>query len=61
MSLVRVNTRKSRAATNAVLDLVEQGALDKESLIRDLLNWMSEDEVREFCEKNLQDSIQLDD
>lgn len=61
MSIVRVNTRKSRAATCAVLDLVEQGALDKESLIRDLLNWMSEDDVREFCEQNLQGTIQLDD
>lgn len=51
--LTHSETRRSRKATCAVLDLVEQGALDRDILIRDLLNWMSESEVREFCERNL--------
>lgn len=59
--MLRVNTRQPRAATRAVLDLMDQGALDKDNLVRDLLNWMSESEVREFCENNLREVIKLDE
>lgn len=41
-----------RKYTKQVLDLVEQGMIDKDILIRDLLGWMSEDDVREFIERN---------
>lgn len=45
--------RKTRECTIRLLELVDEGALDKDSLIQDLLGWMSEDDVREFCERNL--------
>jgi hypothetical protein len=32
--------------------MVEQGAFDKDTLIKDLLGWMSEDEVKEFARAN---------
>ena len=43
---------RSRAVTCKLLDLVEQGVLDKDSLIQDLLGWMSESEVAEFARRN---------
>ena len=49
---------RSRAYTCRLLDLVEQGMIDKDSLISDLLNWMSESEVAEFARRN--DLIQED-
>jgi hypothetical protein len=39
--------------------MVEQGALDKDSLINDLLGWMSEDDVKEFARAN--DIIRYDE
>jgi hypothetical protein len=41
--------RKSRAVTVQVLELAEGGVIDWESLARNCLAWMSEDEVREFA------------
>jgi hypothetical protein len=35
-----------------MLTAVEQGDFDKDSLIRDLLNYLSEAEVKEFVEAN---------
>jgi tRNA(Met) C34 N-acetyltransferase TmcA len=43
----------SRGFTNALLDLVDEGALNRDILIGELLRWMSEDEVEEFCTRNL--------
>jgi len=43
---------KSREFTCLFLDMVEQGAFDKDTLIKDLLGWMSEDEVKEFARAN---------
>ena len=40
----------ARKFTNALLELVEQGYSDSEYVIRDLLHWMSEDDVKEFVE-----------
>ena len=50
-----INPSDSRAYTCAVLELVDEGFLDKDTLIQDLLGWMDEDEVRQFCDKNLRD------
>jgi hypothetical protein len=44
--------RKSRPVTCQMLDGVEQGLFDKDNLIRDLLNWLSEDEVKTFARRN---------
>lgn len=46
------NARRTRRYTNALLEAVDEGMLDKDSLIQDLLGWMSEDEVREFVQRN---------
>ena len=44
-----------RAYTCALLELVDEGALDKDTLIQDLLGWMDEGDVEEFCKRNLRD------
>jgi len=41
-----------RKYTNAVLDAVSEGMFDKDQLISDLLGWMSEDDVKEFVQRN---------
>jgi hypothetical protein len=35
-----------------LLDMVDQGILVNESLIRNLVNWLSESEMQEFMEAN---------
>lgn len=57
------DARRSRKYTTALLDMVEQGVVDKDSLIQDLLGWMSEDEVKEFARRNdyLQDDPEDED
>ena len=37
-----------REATNKLLELVEEGALDKDQVIIGCLNFMSEDDVRDM-------------
>ena len=44
--------RVSRKVTSQLLDLAEEGVIDWESLARDALGWMSEDEVAEFARRN---------
>ena len=44
--------RKSRPITSQLLDGVDQGLYDKDNMIRDLLNWLSEDEVKQFARAN---------
>ena len=44
--------RVSRKYTAAVLDAVEEGMLDKDALIQDLLGYLSEAEVQDFVRKN---------
>lgn len=44
--------RVSRKYTAALLDAVDEGMFDRDSLIRDLVGWMSEDDVREFVQRN---------
>lgn len=46
------NHRVSRPITSKLLDNLEQGVYDKDNMIRDLLNWLSEDEVKQFARAN---------
>lgn len=39
-----------RTYTKRLLELVEQRVIDKDTLIRDLLNYMDESDVKGFCE-----------
>lgn len=39
---------KTREYTNKILELVDEGVLDSERVMLQLLQWMSEKEVREF-------------
>jgi hypothetical protein len=50
--MMRFDQRVSRPVTNEVIDLAEQGVIDWESLARDALNWMSEEEVNQFAQHN---------
>ena len=43
---------RSRRYTCELLDMVEQGMIDKDYLISDLLNWMSEADVEQFARSN---------
>jgi hypothetical protein len=43
----------TRGFTEALLDMVEDGILPKKLLLQELLMWMSEDEVENFCTRNL--------
>ena len=44
--------RVSRKYTSALLDAVDEGMFNKDDLIRDLVGWMSEDDVQEFVRRN---------
>lgn len=50
-----IDPRESRAYTVALLELVYEGEMDKNQLIFSLLNWMSEADVKEFCQRYLRD------
>ena len=41
----------TREYTKKLLDLIDEGIVDKDALILNLLNWMSEDFVKEFYEQ----------
>lgn len=43
---------RSRRYTCELLSLVEDGMIDKDNLIRDLLGYLSESEVADFARKN---------
>lgn len=46
------DARRSRPYTTELLDMVEQGMVDKDNLISDLLGFMSEQDVKDFCRSN---------
>ena len=46
------NHSQSRRYTCAVLDAVSEGMFDKDSLIQDLLGYLSEAEVKDFVRQN---------
>jgi hypothetical protein len=37
-----------RKYTNKIIEMVDEGLLDRDMLIRDLLNYMSESDVKDF-------------
>lgn len=41
----------AREYTNKMIELLEEGVFNKDELIRDLLSWLSEYDVKEFYEK----------
>lgn len=55
MWLKIIDPRYPRAYTAALLELVDEGAVDRDSLIQDLLGWMSETDVEEFCDRYFRD------
>lgn len=46
------DARQTRAYTNRLIEMAEEGMISWEMLATDLLGWMSEDEVREFAQRN---------
>lgn len=52
MQWTQQDAYRSRRYTTELLDMVEQGLVDKDSLIADLLGWMSESDVAEFARRN---------
>jgi hypothetical protein len=55
----------ARKTTNMILEMVAEGSLNQDQLIRDLLMWMSETDVEEFAERNGllddEDEVDVDD
>ena len=51
----------TRIYTKKLLDLVDEGVVDKDALILNLLNWMSEDFVKEFYEQYYESDDEEDD
>jgi hypothetical protein len=52
MNWTAKDAQMARPVTTKLLEMVEEGAFDKDLLIRDLLGWMSEADVKEFAERN---------
>lgn len=52
---------KSREYTNKLLDMNKEELINKDDLIRNLLNYMSEDDVKDFCECNDYVDSEVDD
>ncbi len=50
--MFRFSHRTSRPVTSALIDCAEEGLIDWETLARDALGWMSEDEVKRFAQRN---------
>ena len=48
----RQDSYRSRRYTCELISLVEDGMIDKDTLIRDLLGYLSESEVADFARKN---------
>ena len=42
----------TRQATNRLLEMVEEGILDRDSVILACVNYMSEDDVADMCHAN---------
>lgn len=42
---------KTREYTNKIIEMVDEGMVDRDMLIRDLLNYMSESEVANFYDQ----------
>ena len=42
----------TRETTNLILNMIDDGTLDARTIARDLLGYLSEDEVRDFAHRN---------
>ena len=42
---------KTREYTNKIIEMVDEGLIDRDMLIRDLLNYMSESDVSDFYDQ----------
>lgn len=54
----------SRKITNLLLEMIEEGALDKDTVINACFKYMSEDDVKDMAEANdflVEDDENLDD
>lgn len=49
---------KTREYTNKIIELVDEGLINRDELIRDLLNWLSEAEVEDFWDQNLSEDFE---
>jgi len=66
MQWTQRDARRSRRYTCELISLVEDDMIDKDTLIRDLLGYLSESEVQDFVRKNdlmpwLEDDSEGDD
>ena len=50
-----------REYTNKIIEMVDEGLLDRDMLIRDLLNYMSESDVKDFYNSSGLDETWEDD
>lgn len=51
-----------REYTKKIIELVDEGLLDRDAMIRDLLNYMSESDVKDFYESlGLDEDEELDE
>lgn len=46
------HAKRARESTCRLLELVDEGVVDRYELILALVNWMSESDVAEFCQRN---------
>ncbi len=58
MNWTAADSRRSRPNTFKLLDMINEGGVDKDSLINDLLGFMSDSDVGDFMRRN--DYIQDD-
>lgn len=42
----------TREATKRILEMIDEGSLDAKTIARDLLGYLSEDDVRDFAHRN---------
>lgn len=52
-AIYTVSAGESRGFTNALMEAAEDGVITSDMLLRELLLWMSESEVADFCERSL--------
>ena len=46
---MRLNKYETRAYTNKLLEQLEEGNLSYETILKEMLQFLSEDEVKDFC------------
>jgi len=47
-----MRTKTTREATNRLLEMIEEGLVDRDYVIMACLNYMSEDDVADMCHAN---------